>query len=245
MKRFLLLLLLLISLVNVFAQRVAVLPKPNPPRLVADNANLLSDYDRSTLEQKLDDLNNNTSNQIAVVTIPTLGDETILEDYANALFRSWGIGNKKHNNGVLVLIVANDHKIRIEVGYGLEGAIPDVTAKDIITNDLAPAFKLHDYYSGINAAVESLGKAATGEYNERGVPASHIGFMGLNPKELLTGILCIIIFSIGFFNRGKSSSGGFVTTSHEDYSTSSSSSASSFSGFGGGSSGGGGASGGW
>src|ERR1700741_4126505 len=80
-----------------------VLPKPNPPRLVVDNANLLSPEQKQILEQKLDAFTDTTSNQIAVVTIPTLNDVPI-EDYAVKLFREWGIGGAKHNNGVLVLI---------------------------------------------------------------------------------------------------------------------------------------------
>src|SRR5215471_16264443 len=84
-----------------------VLPKPNPPRLVVDEANLLSPEQKQILEQKLDALNDTTSNQIAVVTIPTLNDVPI-EDYAVKLFREWGIGGSKHNNGILLLIAAND-----------------------------------------------------------------------------------------------------------------------------------------
>ncbi len=101
---------------------------------------MLSPDQQNILEQKLDAFNDSTSNQIAVVIIPTLNDVPV-EDYAVKLFRDWGIGGSKHNNGVLLLIAANDHKIRIEVGYGLEGAITDVQSNDIIENDLTPNFK--------------------------------------------------------------------------------------------------------
>jgi len=253
MKRFLLVLLLLGSLVSAFAQKVDVLPPPNPPRLVVDEAHLLNDYDRNTLEQKLDGLDNSTSNQIAVVTIPTLGDNNDLEDYANNLFRSWGIGGKKHNNGVLVLIVANDHKIRIEVGYGLEGAITDVTANDIIKNDLSPAFKQGNYYSGINAAIESLGKAATGEYHERSDRGSGGGGGGGSILGFVI-IFIIILVVVGRSGRGGGGGGNFITGAIIGSMLSGGGGRGSswgggggggFGGFGGGSSGGGGASGGW
>ena len=104
------------------------------------------------LEQRLDAFDDSTSNQIAIVTIPTLGDYDI-ETYANKLFRTWGIGSAKHDNGILILVAVNDHKMRIEVGRGLEGAIPDVTAKDIIDNDLAPNFRENNYYRGFDEAI--------------------------------------------------------------------------------------------
>ncbi len=96
-------------------------------------------------------LDDSTSNQIAIVLIKTLNDYPI-EDYSVKLFRSWGIGNKKTNNGVLIIAAIDDHKVRIEVGYGLEGAIPDITANSIIEDDIVPAFKEENYYQGLNAA---------------------------------------------------------------------------------------------
>ncbi|HAK12506.1 MAG TPA: methanol dehydrogenase, partial [Chitinophagaceae bacterium] len=79
-------------------------------------------------------------NQIAVVLIRSLEDYPI-EEYANKLFREWGIGNKKTNNGVLLIAAIDDRKVRIEVGYGLEGAIPDIVANNIIRYELGPSFK--------------------------------------------------------------------------------------------------------
>ena len=84
--------------------------------------------------------------------------------YANKLFREWGIGNKKTRNVVLLLIAIQDKKIRIEVGYGLEGAIPDITANNIINNDIKPAFRQQAYYQGIDNATDNIAKAAIGEY---------------------------------------------------------------------------------
>ena len=241
-----------------FAQ--TVLPRPNPPQLVNDGAHVLSDYDRSTLEQKLEALDNNTSNQIVIVTIPTLGDNDI-EGYANKLFRDWGIGGKKVNNGILVLIAVDDHKARIEVGYGLEGAIPDVTAKDIIDNDLAPAFRQGNYYSGLNSAVESLSKAATGEYHERRKRNDGGGRGGSILGVII--VMFVILMIVGRGGRGGrgggfgGGGGSFITGAILGSMLNSGRGSSwggggfggggggGFGGFGGGSSGGGGASGGW
>jgi len=140
-----------------------VLPRPNPPRLVTDQAGVLSESERQALEQKLVALDDSSSNQIAVVLIKTLNDRPI-EEYATKLFREWGIGNKKTNNGVLLLVAVDDRKIRIETGYGLEGAIPDITADEIIRNEIRPAFKQQNYYKGLDNALDALAKAAVGEY---------------------------------------------------------------------------------
>ena len=140
-----------------------VLPRPNPPRLVTDQAGVLSAGELQALEQKLVALDDSSSNQIAVVLIKTLNDRPV-EEYATKLFREWGIGNKKTNNGVLILAAIDDRKVWIEVGYGLEGAIPDITASEIYRNSIVPAFKKQNYYEGLDNAVDALAKAAVGEY---------------------------------------------------------------------------------
>lgn len=140
-----------------------VLPRPNPPRLVTDAAGILSEAEKSALEQKLVSFDDSTSNQIAVVIIKSLQDRPI-EEYATKLFRTWGIGSKKTNNGVLLLVAVDDRKVKIETGNGLEGAIPDIIAGEIIRNRIAPAFKAGNYYKGIDEATDALAQAAVGEY---------------------------------------------------------------------------------
>ena len=140
-----------------------VLPRPNPPRLVTDAAGILSEAEKSALEQKLVSFDDSTSNQIAVVIIKSLQDRPI-EEYATKLFRTWGIGSKKTNNGVLLLVAVDDRKVKIETGNGLEGAIPDIIAGEIIRNRIAPAFKAGNYYKGIDEATDALAQAAVGEF---------------------------------------------------------------------------------
>jgi uncharacterized protein len=259
MKKILFLAFFLFTAQIIFAQEV--LPKPNPPRLVVDKANMLSPDQQNILEQKLDAFNATTSNQIAVVIIPTLNDVPV-EDYAVKLFRDWGIGGSKHNNGVLLLIAANDHKIRIEVGYGLEGAITDVQSNDIIANDLTPNFKSQDYYRGIDEAINSLEKAAAGEYKERGKQKDNNGGGGN-----ILGFIIILIAILMLVGRGRGGRGGGMMSRRGSGSWIipamflggwgrgggggfggggfGGGGGGGFGGFGGGSSGGGGASGGW
>ncbi|MDR6342228.1 uncharacterized protein HNQ91_005305 [Filimonas zeae] len=258
MKKKLLYILLFAGVcINALAQNV--LPKPNPPRLVVDNANVLSPEQRDILEQQLVALDDSTSNQICIVTIPTLDDYPI-EDYAVSLFRSWGIGNKKTNNGVLILVAARDRKMRIEVGYGLEGAIPDITTASIIDNDMKPSFKNGNFYQGLSKAVNSLSKAAAGEYkvarekkNNRDGGGGGGGFIGL----IVIIIIIVLLSGGGGGGRGGrrggglwpllflGSGGGNWGGGRGGWGGGGSSGGGGFGGFGGGSSGGGGASGSW
>lgn len=236
-----------------------ILKPPVPPRLVNDEAKILSPEQQQILEEKLVAFDDSTSNQIAIVTIPTLNGYDIA-DYANKLFRSWGIGGKKNNNGILILVAIEERKVRIEVGYGLEGAIPDVVASSIIENDITPAFKEGNYYRGLDDAINSLSKAANGEYH---VP--HENEDGSDGGSLITFIiiLFVILMIVGNSGKGggkgggmmsrKGSSGWWIPLLFMGGGGGRSSGGfggfggggGGFGGFGGGSSGGGGASGGW
>jgi uncharacterized protein len=181
--------------------------RPNPPRLVNDLAGMLSPAEVQSLEQKLVELDDSTSNQIAVVTIANLNDYPV-EDYANKLFRQWGIGNAKNNNGVLLLVTKEDRKVRIEVGYGLEGAIPDAVASDIINRVLIPNFREGNYYAGINSAVDQLGRAARGDYSvARERPRRGNGGGGFSLGTIILIIVIIVILS-NIFRGGGGSGGG-------------------------------------
>lgn len=138
-------------------------PRPNPPRLVNDLAGMMQPGEVQALEQKLVAYNDSTSSQIAVVTVPTLGDDDIA-NFAQQLYESWGIGQKGNSNGVLILVAEKERKARIQPGYGLEGAIPDALAKRIISNTIVPAFREKQYYTGIDRATDQLIALAKGEY---------------------------------------------------------------------------------
>ncbi|MFI5133718.1 MAG: TPM domain-containing protein, partial [Chitinophagales bacterium] len=148
-----------------FAQIDKVIPsRPSPPKLVNDFTGTLTPEQREALELKLVAYDDSTSNQVAVVIIPTTGDYSV-EEVGLEILRRWGVGNKDKNNGIVLLIAKDDRKIRIEVGYGLEGAVPDITAKSIIDNDLTPNFRDGNYFRGIDKATDDIIKAAAGEYS--------------------------------------------------------------------------------
>jgi uncharacterized protein len=139
-----------------------VLPE-KPTGYVNDYANVLQADTKSQLEEILRAYSASTTNEIAVVTVPDLGGDTV-ERYAVKLFELWKIGNAKNDNGVLLLVALQDRKVRIEVGYGLEGALPDITAKSIIDTQITPAFKQGDYALGILQGVRAITEATRGEY---------------------------------------------------------------------------------
>lgn len=122
---------------------------------VVDDAHLLQPAEIAALDAKLAGLEAQSQRQIVVVTVPSLGGDEI-EDYSIKLARAWGIGDKQRNDGLVLLIAPNEHKIRIEVGYGLEGIVTDAVSFLIIRHDLTPRFKAGDYAGGINAAVDAL-----------------------------------------------------------------------------------------
>lgn len=161
MKKLFVLLFLFVGFQSVFAQNIE--PKPNPPKAVNDFANLLAPFQQQALEQKLDAYNDSTSSAIVIITVPDLQGYDISQVSLKYL-RDWGIGVKGKNNGVVILVSKNDHKARIETGYGMEGVLPDILAKQIIDERMIPFFKNNDYYGGFDNAVDAIIQAAAGEY---------------------------------------------------------------------------------
>ncbi len=146
-----------------------------PTGFVSDFAGLLTPPDAAALESSLAVFARETRHEIAVVTVQTLGGDTI-ENYAEELFAEWGIGTKNADNGVLLLIVIADRAVRIEVGYGLEGALTDAQSSWIIQNDIIPAFRGERYAEGIRAGVDRIMAATRGEVvpsaeESRGAPS--------------------------------------------------------------------------
>ena len=127
---------------------------------VVDEARILSPVTAADLERKLADLERKSGIQLVVATVPSLGGEEI-EPYANALFRAWKLGEAKANNGVLLLIAPKEHRIRVEVGYGLEGTLTDAVSSVIIANAIAPRFKVGDFDGGVTRGVDDIITALT------------------------------------------------------------------------------------
>jgi uncharacterized protein len=148
---------------SVFSSVYAFDIPAKPSGFVNDYAELLKPDEKQFLEQELSQFAASTTNEIAVVTIPDLGGDTI-EHYAVKLFEAWKIGKEKQDNGVLFLIARDDRKVRIEVGYGLEGALPDSLAGRIITDQVTPAFKNGEFGKGILEGVAGIIQATQNEY---------------------------------------------------------------------------------
>ena len=131
---------------------------PNFPKLsgrVVDDANILSAQTKEDLNQKLAALEQSTSRQLVVVTIPSLQGYEI-SDYGYQLGRSWGIGQAKLNNGILLIVAPTEHKVRVEVGYGLEPIITDALSEVIIQNQILPKFRDGDFNGGVEAGAGAL-----------------------------------------------------------------------------------------
>ena len=134
-----------------------------PASYVTDTASLLSSGTKQQLEGILGDFEKETSNQVLVAIFPSL-DGQVLEDFSIKLAEKWKAGTKKNDNGVILLVFRDDHAIRIEVGYGLEGPLPDALAGQIIRNEITPAFRQGDFDGGVLKGVTAILQATRGEY---------------------------------------------------------------------------------
>ncbi len=155
MKKLLLLLFLFPLITSAF-----VVPE-KPTGFVQDYAGLLSVEEKNSLETKIQNFEQNTTNEIAVVTILSLDGDTI-ENVAQEIFTKWGIGKKDKNNGVLLLISLNDRRTRIHTGYGVEGDLTDIGTSYIQSDVITPAFREERYFDGINNAVDKMIEALGG-----------------------------------------------------------------------------------
>jgi uncharacterized protein len=163
---------------------------------VVDQANIIDATTETALTAKLDAFEKKSSDQIVVATIPSLDGEAI-EPYANRLFRAWGLGQSGEDNGVLLVVAPNDRKMRIEVGYGLEGTLTDLHSKLIIENTMVPAFRAGDFSGGIDRAVDDIvmvleGNAAELEARARRNPPSQ----GADDFDWIVALFIIVWFSI-------------------------------------------------
>jgi len=158
---------------------------------VVDQTGTLSAGDIDALTQKLKDLETRKGSQVAVLIVPTTQPETI-EQFSIRVAEAWKIGRKKIDDGALLVIAKDDRKLRIEVGYGLEGAIPDVTARRIIDEIIVPQFKSGDYPGGVSAGIDRIIRVIDGEPLPAPTPeASH---------SVDRGTIFDIVFSpFGFF----------------------------------------------
>ncbi|CAN5266214.1 hypothetical protein BH09BAC1_BH09BAC1_28920 [soil metagenome] len=226
--------------------------RSNPPRLINDQAGILTEGQRGELERKLVAFNDSNSTQIVVLT--QNGIERELNEYGTEIIEKWGIGQAGLDNGVLLIIDPVKHKTYIATGSGSEGWLPDLLAQRIVDNNLLPAFKAGDYYKGIDEATGIIMGLATGEYTEKDVKSPKSGEARGARRWAPFAAIAFIFILFQFIKRrggggGGNRGGGWIFTGggFGGYSGGGgfSGGGGGFGGFGGGGSSGGGAGGSW
>src|SRR5215469_4432644 len=137
---------------------------PAPPYYFNDYAHVVSSHTPSQLNQSLEAFKRSTSDQIVVAVYPKMQSDSSIEDYTVRVARAWQVGQKIKNNGAVLFVFIQDRKMFIQVGYGLEGALPDALAKRIIENEIKPRFRDGDLNGGLTAGVNAILAATRGEY---------------------------------------------------------------------------------
>ncbi|MBL7765329.1 MAG: TPM domain-containing protein [Chitinophagaceae bacterium] len=165
---------------------------PSTPRLVNDLANMLQADEEVRLEKKLLKFERESSNEVTIITVDTLGGLDISE-FAVQLGRKWNIGKAERKNGVIILVSAKDRKINISPGYGLSGVLPDAICARIIRNQITPNFRSGNVYQGFDEATDAIIAASKGEFSayEKG--------NGISPFILLLIMFGIFLFIFIFF----------------------------------------------
>lgn len=168
---------------------------------VNDYANVLSTQQRSELNQKLKAFEDSSSTQIVILIMPSLEGEN-LEEYSGKVATKWKIGQEGKDNGVLVSFFMDDHKDRIEVGYGLEGVLPDAICNRILEDEVKPAFKDEHYFEGISVCIDKIIASTTGEYQKEIATEDH--------NNLVLIVFAILALVAGIFGYTHWSVSGIV-----------------------------------
>ena len=182
---------------------------------VVDQTGTLAAGDIASLTQTLKDLETRKGSQIAVLIVPTTDGEAI-EQFSLRVAEAWKIGRKKIDDGALLVIAKNDRRLRVEVGYGLEGALTDVTTKRIIDEDITPKFRAGDFAGGVSAGVSRMIRVVEGEKLPEPEPP-HWQSPGLLNIDPFNPFVLAFVFIVGSALRaalgrlvGSAATGGFV-----------------------------------
>jgi len=212
------------SLVLVFAFRLfaaEVIP-PRPAAYFNDYAHVVSAGTAAQLNKTLEDFERQSSDQIVVAVFPKMQSDSSVEDYTVRVARSWQAGQKNKNNGAVLFVFVQDHKMFLEVGYGLEGVLPDALCKRIIDEQITPRFKAGDFDGGLTAGVQAVIAAAKGEYKGTGTTVAESRgdsyrspYVELTPIIIICGVFALFaVLSLFrrrsgvFYSSGGWSSGG-------------------------------------
>ena len=180
---------------------VEVIPPP-PTAYFNDYAHVVSAGTAAQLNQTLEDFERQSSDQIMVAVFPKMQSDSSVEDYTVRVARSWQAGQKGKNNGAVLFVFKQEHKMFLQVGYGLEGVLPDALCKRIIDEQITPRFKAGDYDGGLTAGVQAVIAATKGEYKGTGATVSDSRTPhGSSGPFLGFGFIVLIVIII-FFARG-------------------------------------------
>jgi uncharacterized protein len=234
---------------------------PKPAGYFNDYAGVVSKEAALRLNEQLAQFERETSNQVLVAVFRKMESNSSIEDYTRRVAQAWAVGQKDRRNGAVLFVFVEDRQMFIQVGYGLEGALTDLTCYDITQRHIKPRFRANDYEGGLTTGIDLICKAIRGEYTGSGKTKAEEGGTAANGRGLLTFIifLVILLFAVRLVRRvtgygyssagGRPFFGGWMIGSGGGWSggSSSSSSGGGFSGFsgGGGSFGGGGAGSSW
>jgi uncharacterized protein len=168
---------------------------PKPANYFNDYAGVVSPAAARSIDEQLRQFERDTSNQIVAAVFPKMDSASSIEDYAQRIFDAWKVGQAKPDNGAILLIFVQDRKMRIHTGYGLEGALPDITCRQIIENEIRPAFRSGNYEAGLRAGLTAMMKATRGEYQGSGKLAGD----RRRPKIPWPLIIFLVIIGINIF----------------------------------------------
>lgn len=201
---------ILLSIVVLFASMFALASIPQKTnRLVHDYASLFTEEQRSYLEYNLVAFDDSTSNQILIITTPSL-DGYDISNYAFEIGEKWGVGRAEHNNGLVIVIKPKNQtqgRAFIATGYGLEGILPDAVCKEIVDLEMIPHFKKNDYYGGVVAALNIIMPVAAGEYSYQEARDDTSGVIALVITLLVVVVFVVLAFG-GNSSKGNNISGG-------------------------------------
>ena len=193
-------------LVLVFGFRLfaaEVIPPP-PAAYFNDYASVVSAGTAAQLNQTLENFERQSSDQIVVAVFPKMQSDSSIEDYTVRVARSWQVGQKNKNNGAVLFVFVQDHKMFLQVGYGLEGVLPDALCKRIIDEQITPRFKAGDFDGGLTAGVQAIIAATKGEYKGTGRTVAESACRPINLASLRNFGFVVFILIIDYFSsRGR------------------------------------------
>ena len=172
---------------------------PKPAQYFNDYARLVSPQQADALNQRLEQFERETSNQLVVAIYPRMESASSVEDYSVRIAQSWGVGQKGKSNGAVLFLFMAEHQVYIQVGYGLEGALPDALCHTIIENEIKPRFRAGNFAGGLDAATAAIIAATKGEY--KGTGRTNDDAKGNPNGFIFIGVFVFIVMLVSFFNR--------------------------------------------